>query len=370
VRTEEGPPFGKRSLHPVSREPRVSIVVPLFNEAPTLVPLYEAVRTVCDREGLTFEIVYVDDGSEDGSLAVLTQLARQDSRVRVIRLRRNFGKAAALSTGFRAARGRAIVTMDADLQDDPDEIPRLLAKLSDGYGVVSGWKRHRHDPLSRRLASKVFNWATRRLSRVKIHDFNCGIKAYTDECAKEIAATCYGELHRYLPVLAFYKGFSVTEMEVNHRERTNGRSRYGLERYARGFLDLLTAVFMSRYTRRPMHVFGGIGLLLFLPGSFALIWLAALKIIFGAAIGGRPLLVLGGVLCVIGLQLMLTGLVAEMISAPRAAEVPYSPVIVLPDTEAGEALATEVEPSVVVLSEEDLARVQPLRRRRANRERG
>src|SRR5439155_13725741 len=169
----------------------------------------------------------------------------------------------------------------------------------------------------------------------------------------------------------FYKGFAVTEMEVNHRERTNGRSRYGLERYARGFLDLLTAVFMSRYTRRPMHVFGGIGLLLFLPGSFALIWLAALKIIFGAAIGGRPLLVLGGVLCVIGLQLMLTGLVAEMISAPRAAEVPYSPVIVLPDTEAdGTAVATEVEPSVVVLSEDELARVQPLRRRRANRERG
>jgi len=347
------------------------VVVPLFNEAPTLQPLYEAVRTVCDREGLSFEVVYVDDGSEDGSLAVLTQLARQDSRVRVIRLRRNFGKAAALSTGFRAARGRSVVTMDADLQDDPEEIPRLLARLSDGYGVVSGWKRHRRDPLSRKLASKVFNWATRRLSRVKLHDFNCGIKAYTDECAKEIASTCYGELHRYLPVLAYYKGFAVTEMEVNHRERTNGRSRYGLERYARGFLDLLTAVFMSRYTRRPMHVFGGIGMLLFIPGAFSLVWLASLKVIFGEAIGGRPLLLLGGVLCVIGLQLMLTGLVAEMISAPRAAEVPYSPVIVLPDTEAdGTAVATEVEPSVVVLSEDELARVQPLRRRRANRERG
>jgi glycosyltransferase involved in cell wall biosynthesis len=347
----------------------VSIVVPLFNEAPTLQPLYESVRDVCDREGLTFEVVYVDDGSEDGSLAVATQLARQDTRVRVIRLRRNFGKAAALSTGFRAARGQAVITMDADLQDDPEEIPRLLAKLSDGYGVVSGWKRNRRDPLSRRLASKVFNAVTRRVSRVKLHDFNCGLKAYTNECAKEIAGTCYGELHRYLPVLAFYKGFTVTEMEVNHRERTNGRSRYGLERYARGFLDLLTAVFMSRYTRRPMHVFGGIGLLLFVPGSAALLWLAGIKLVMGVAIGGRPLLIGGAVLCLLGVQLMLTGLLAEMISAPRAAEVPYSPVIVLPEADAeSKGEAEEVAPSVVVLSEEDLARVQPLRRRWANRD--
>jgi glycosyltransferase involved in cell wall biosynthesis len=370
VRAEEGPVVSRPAAHLSIRAPRVSVVVPLFNEAPTLQPLYEVVRSVCDREGLSFEIVYVDDGSEDGSLAVLTQLARLDSRVRVIRLRRNFGKAAALSTGFRAARGRSIITMDADLQDDPEEIPRLLARLSDGYGVVSGWKRSRHDPLSRRVASKVFNWATRRMSRVKLHDFNCGLKAYTNECAKDIAPACYGELHRYLPVLAFYKGFAVAEMEVNHRERTNGRSRYGLERYARGFLDLLTAVFMSRYTRRPMHVFGGIGLLLFVPGSLALVWLVTLKLIFGQAIGGRPLLILGAVLCVIGIQLMLTGLLAEMISAPRAAEVPYSPVIVLPDEDSETpANATEVEPSVVVLSEEELARVQPLRRRWANRDR-
>jgi glycosyltransferase involved in cell wall biosynthesis len=286
----------------------------------------------------------------------------------VIRLRRNFGKAAALSTGFRSARGKFVVTMDADLQDDPDEIPRLLARVSDGYGVVSGWKRHRRDPVSRRLASKVFNWATRRLSRVKLHDFNCGLKAYTNECAKEIAASCYGELHRYLPVLAHYKGFAVTEMEVNHRHRSNGRSRYGLERYLRGFLDLITAVFMSRYTRRPMHVFGGLGMLLFVPGSFALLWLAVLKLVFGEVIGGRPLLIMGAVLCIAGLQLMMTGLLAEMISAPRAAEVPYSPVIVLPEEdEIGEDV--EDAPSVIVLSEEELARVQPLRRRWVNRDR-
>jgi glycosyltransferase involved in cell wall biosynthesis len=346
------------------------VVVPLYNEAPTLQPLYEAVRTVCDREGLTFELIYIDDGSEDGSLPVLTALARQDTRVRVIRLRRNFGKAAALSTGFRAARGQSVVTMDADLQDDPDEIPRLLAKLSDGFGVVSGWKRTRRDPLSRKLASKVFNWATRRLSRVKLHDFNCGIKGYTNECAKEIAASCYGELHRYLPVLAYYKGFAVTEMEVNHRERSNGRSRYGLERYFRGFLDLLTAVFMSRYTRRPMHVFGGVGMLLFVPGSLVLVWLFGLKVLFHSDLGSRPMLIMGAVLCIAGLQLMVTGLLAEMISAPKAAEVPYSPVIVLPDSAGGEGTEQEIEPSVVVLSDEEIARVQPLRRRRASNRNG
>jgi glycosyltransferase involved in cell wall biosynthesis len=316
---------------------------------------------------LTFEIIYVDDGSEDGSLGILTALARMDTRVRVIRLRRNFGKAAALSTGFRAARGRSVVTMDADLQDDPDEIPRLLAKLSDGFGVVSGWKRTRRDPLSRRLASKVFNAVTRRLSGVKLHDFNCGLKAYSNECAKEIAGSCYGELHRYLPVLAHYKGFQATEMEVNHRERTNGRSRYGLERYFRGFLDLLTAVFMSRYTRRPMHVFGGFGLLLFIPGVFSLLWLFGLKLIFHTDLGSRPLLIMGAVLCIAGIQLMVTGLLAEMISAPRAAEVPYSPVIVLPEVDEANPSGTSAEPSVVVLSDEELAKVQPLRRRWANR---
>jgi glycosyltransferase involved in cell wall biosynthesis len=370
MRAEEGRARLEGPAEPmlgIAGAPRVSVLVPLYNEAPTLQPLYEAVRTVCEREGLSFEIVYVDDGSEDGSLAVLTALARQDTRVRVIRLRRNFGKAAALSTGFRAARGRSVVTMDADLQDDPEEIPRLLARLSDGFGVVSGWKRKRHDPVSRRLASKVFNWATRRLSRVKLHDFNCGLKAYSNECAKDIAGSCYGELHRYLPVLAHYKGFAVTEMEVNHRERTNGRSRYGLERYLRGFLDLLTAVFMSRYTRRPMHVFGGIGMALFIPGAGALLWLGVIKLAFNAYIGGRPLLIMGAVLCIAGLQLMLTGLLAEMISAPRAAEVPYSPVIVLPEVEAEAKGEAEAEPSVVVLSEEELARVQPLRRRWANK---
>jgi glycosyltransferase involved in cell wall biosynthesis len=339
------------------------VVVPLYDEAPTLTPLYEAVRDVCVRKGFSFELIFIDDGSHDGSLAILTAIARRDSHVRVIRLRRNFGKAAALSTGFRAARGESVVTMDADLQDDPEEIPRLVARLWAGYGMVSGWKRRRNDPLSRKVASKVFNWATRRLSRVKLHDFNCGLKAYSNECAKEIAGSCYGELHRYLPVLAYHKGFAVTEIEVNHHERANGRSRYGLERYVRGFLDLFTVVFMSRYTRRPMHVFGGVGLLLFVPGSLSLLWLVGLKVVLGQAIGGRPLLILGAVACIAGLQFMLTGLVAEMISAPRAAEVPHSPVIVPPEIEPRiEDDLEGTDPSVVELSDEEVARVQPLQR--------
>ena len=324
--------------------PRVSVVVPCFNEAATLEPLYDAVRDVCDSEGLSFELVFVDDGSSDGSETVLAALARRDHRVRPIRLRRNFGKAAALSVGFRSARGAAVVTMDADLQDDPAEIPRLLAPLTDGYGVVSGWKRRRKDPLSRRLASKVFNWATRKLARVKLHDFNCGLKAYSREAAREIAGSCYGELHRYLPVLAHYKGFEATEIEVNHRPRKNGRSKYGLERYARGFLDLLTAVFMSRYTRRPMHVFGGVGLLLFLPGAFALAWLGILKVVFGTFIGGRPLLIVGAGLCIAGLQLMLTGLLAEMISSHRASQVPYEPIV------AEESMTPAADPLIVLSS--------------------
>jgi glycosyltransferase involved in cell wall biosynthesis len=341
----------------VSGPPRVSVVVPLYNEAATLEGLYQSIRDVCEREGLSFELIFVDDGSHDGSVTVLTELSRRDHRIRVFRLRRNFGKAAALSTGFRAARGHSVVTMDADMQDDPAEIPRLLARLSDGYGVVSGWKRHRRDSFSRRTASKLFNWATRQLSRVKLHDFNCGLKAYTRECASEIAGSCYGEMHRYLPVLAHYKGFAVTEMEVNHRKRTTGRSRYGLERYVRGFLDLLTAVFMSRYTRRPMHVFGGIGLLLFLPGAFAFAWLGIMKLAFHAVLGQRPLLILGAVLCISGLQLMLTGLLAEMISGQRGvAEVPYEPVVVVPDD-------VDQEP-LIHLPDDVNASVHPLHDRR------
>jgi glycosyltransferase involved in cell wall biosynthesis len=299
---------------PLDQQPLVSVVVPLRNEQFTLEVLYRAVRNVLEGRDLAFELIFVDDGSDDGSADVLRGLVAGDHRVRALRLRRNFGKAAALGTGFRAACGAWVVTLDADLQDDPEEIPRLLAKLCEGHDLVSGWKQQRRDPLGRRLASKTFNVATRAVSGVRLHDFNCGLKGYSRECAQELADSCYGEQHRYLPVIAHAKGFSIGELPVNHRERVAGRSRYGLERYVRGLLDLMTTVYLSRYARRPMHVFGSAGLLLLIPGAAAVLWLVFQKVALGASIGGRPLLILGAVMFLAGLQLILTGLVAEMVS--------------------------------------------------------
>jgi hypothetical protein len=303
-----------REPGPVVPGPLVSIVVPLRNEESTLEPLHRAVADVMDRNELPFELIFVDDGSRDGSADVLRTLVTGDERVQALRLRRNFGKAAALATGFRAARSAWVVTLDADLQDDPEEIPALLAKLCEGYDVVSGWKQRRRDTMRRRLASKTFNVITRAVSGVRLHDFNCGLKSYSRECAQELADSCYGEQHRYLPVAAHWKGFRVTELPVNHRKRVAGRSRYGLERYLRGLLDLMTTVFLSRYARRPMHVFGSAGLLLLVPGGAGVLWLVFEKVALGSSIGGRPLLILSAVMFLAGLQLVLTGLVAEMVS--------------------------------------------------------
>ena len=302
------------TLGPLDLGPLVSIIVPLRNEESTLEPLYRSVADVMDRHELSFELIFIDDGSWDESPEILRELVTQDSRVQALRLRRNFGKAAALATGFRAASSEWVVTLDADLQDDPEEIPALLGKLCEGYDVVSGWKQRRRDTLRRRLASKTFNVITRAVSGVRLHDFNCGLKSYSRECAQELADSCYGEQHRYLPVAAHWKGFSVTELPVNHHPRAAGRSRYGVERYVRGMLDLLTTVFLSRYARRPMHVFGGMGLLLLVPGGAGLLWLVFEKVVLGSSIGGRPLLILSAVMFLAGLQLMLTGLVAEMVS--------------------------------------------------------
>jgi hypothetical protein len=304
----------RAALGPLAPGPLVSIVVPLRNEESTLEALHRAVAEVMDRHQLPFELIFIDDGSRDGSPEVLRRLVTEDDRVRALRLRRNFGKAAALATGFRAARSEWVVTLDADLQDDPEEIPALLAKLCEGHDVVSGWKQRRRDTIRRRLASKTFNVITRAVSGVRLHDFNCGLKSYSRECAQDLADSCYGEQHRYLPVVAHWKGFSVTELPVNHRPRTAGRSRYGVERYVRGLLDLMTTVFLSRYARRPMHVFGSAGLLLLVSGGAAVAWLVFDKVVLGASIGGRPLLILGAVMFLAGLQLILTGLVAEMVS--------------------------------------------------------
>jgi dolichol-phosphate mannosyltransferase len=274
--------------------------------------LYDEVQSALEPLGEDWETVFVDDGSTDGSFSALTRLHDAHDNVRVVRLRRNFGKAVALQSGFAQARGDVVVTIDADLQDDPAEIPRLLVKLDEGFDLVSGWKQKRRDPLRRRVLSRVFNWVTGRVSGLRLHDLNCGLKAYRAEVVRGI--NLYGELHRFIPVLAHYQGFRVAELPVNHRPREHGRSRYGLERYIRGFLDLLTVSFIGRYRHRPLHLFGGLGLVLGFLGFAILVYLTVVKLT-GHAIGERPLLTLGVLLVVVGLQFFSLGLISEMLTS-------------------------------------------------------
>jgi glycosyltransferase involved in cell wall biosynthesis len=289
----------------------ISVVVPVHDEERTVALLYDELESALQPLGRSWEAVFVDDGSTDGSFASLTRLHNAHDNVRVIRLRRNFGKAAALAAGFAQAEGDVVVTIDADLQDDPAEIPRLLAKLDEGFDLVSGWKAHRRDPVTRRVLSKIFNWVTGRVSGLRLHDLNCGLKAYRAEVVRGLRL--YGELHRFIPVLAHYRGHRIAELPVNHRPREHGRSRYGVERYVRGFLDLLTVSFIGRYRYRPLHLFGGLGLLLGALGFGVLLYLTALKI-GGHAIGQRPLLFLGVLLMVVGLQFFSLGLISELIT--------------------------------------------------------
>ncbi|MBA3246379.1 MAG: glycosyltransferase family 2 protein [Actinobacteria bacterium] len=290
----------------------ISVVVPVHNEERSVALLLDELGSALDGIGRPWEAVFVDDGSTDGTFSALTRLHDAADNVRIVRLRRNFGKAAALQAGFEEARGDVVVTIDGDLQDDPAEIPRLLAKLDEGFDLVSGWKAKRRDPLSRRIPSRIFNSVSGRMSGLRLHDLNCGLKAYRAEVLHGLRL--YGELHRFVPVLAHYRGFRVAEVPVNHRPREHGRSRYGMERYVRGFLDLLTVTFMGRYRHRPLHLFGGLGLVLSLLGGVVLVYLAALKLA-GQAIGHRPLLTLGVLLVVVGIQLLSLGLLSELITS-------------------------------------------------------
>jgi glycosyltransferase involved in cell wall biosynthesis len=288
----------------------LSVVVPVCNEERSVAPLLDELASALD--AYEWEAVVVDDGSTDGTFAALTRLHEERPNLRVVRLRRNFGKAAALAAGFEHAEGDVVVTIDGDGQDDPAEIPRLLAKLDEGFDLVSGWKTRRRDPLTRRVLSRIFNGVTGRVSGLRLHDMNCGLKAYRAEVVRGV--NLYGELHRFLPVLAHYEGYRVAELPVNHRPRAHGRSRYGLERYLRGFLDLLTVSFMGRYRHRPLHLFGGLGLLLGLAGTAILVYMTALKIA-GQAIGHRPLLTLGVLLVVVGMQFFSLGLISELLTS-------------------------------------------------------
>ena len=290
----------------------ISVVVPVHDEERSVALLHDELGAALDPLGTPWEAVFVDDGSTDGTFAALTRLHAAHDNVRVVRLRRNFGKAAALQAGFEEAQGDVVVTIDGDLQDDPAEIPRLLAKLEEGFDLVSGWKTKRRDPLTRRIPSRIFNAVTGSLSGLRLHDLNCGLKAYRAEVVGGLRI--YGELHRFIPVLAHYRGFRVAELPVNHRPREHGRSRYGMERYVRGFLDLLTVTFMGRYRHRPLHLFGGLGLALGALGMLLLVYLTVLKLT-GEAIGHRPLLTLGVLLVVVGVQLVSLGLVSELVAS-------------------------------------------------------
>jgi glycosyltransferase involved in cell wall biosynthesis len=303
----------------VSRPIALSVVIPVYNEVESLAELHAELGRVLDGLGGGWEVVYVDDGSRDGSDKVLASLAQQDSRVRGVSFRRNFGKSAALGVGFQLARGRWIATMDADLQDDPNELPRLIAALEEvPLDLVTGWKRNRRDPLSKTAPSRLFNAVTSAVAGIRLHDFNCGFKLYRREVVDSIQV--YGELHRFLPALAYWQGFRVGEVPVHHRPRRFGRSKYGAARFINGFLDLLSAAFLSTSALKPLHLFGRIGLLCLAAGILIGLWFVV-QWIGGEPMRVRPLMLFGAGLVLLGIQLILMGLLGEMIArlgAPRA----------------------------------------------------
>ncbi len=289
-----------------------SVVIPVFNERESLAALHARLTSVLAALGEPYELLFVNDGSSDGSDRLLDELAGKDPKTGAIHLRRNFGKAAALDAGFRRARGEFVVTIDADLQDAPEEIPRMLAKLREGFDVVSGWKQHRHDPLSKRLPSLLFNFVVRRACKVALHDFNCGLKAYRREALAELPL--YGEMHRYIPVLLNAMGFGVTELVVRHDPRRFGVSKYGLGRLFKGLFDFITVLLNTRYRARPLHMFGLAGLCLGAAGLGTLSYLTVLWFLGARPIGQRPLLMLGLLLVMVGVQIVSTGLLAELVN--------------------------------------------------------
>ncbi|MEQ1831852.1 MAG: glycosyltransferase family 2 protein [Candidatus Eisenbacteria bacterium] len=299
----------------VTDAPRLSVVVPAFNEAESLPELHRELVAALTALNMTWEVLYVDDGSRDGTDRAIEAICAADPRARGILLSRNFGKSAALATGFKAVRGEFVCTMDADLQDDPHELPKLFAALEQGYDLVSGWKVKRLDPVTKRWPSKLFNMVTSQVAGVKLHDFNCGFKLYRREVVE--ALEVYGELHRFLPALSHWRGFRVCEVGVNHRARRYGQSKFGASRFVNGFLDLLTAAFISTSALKPLHVFGRIGLLFLLTGFGLAVWFVA-QWLHGDPLRVRPLMLLGAACVLLGIQFILMGLLGEMIAHQSA----------------------------------------------------
>jgi glycosyltransferase involved in cell wall biosynthesis len=298
----------------------LSIVIPVYNEEESIPELFDALETVMKERGWKYEYIFVDDGSVDRSLAALRELHEQSEHVKVISFRRNYGKSAALSVGFKQARGDVVVTIDADLQDDPLEIPNLLKRINEGADLVSGWKKSRQDPWTKLFLSKIFNKVTAMLSGLRLHDFNCGLKAYRNDVVRSIAV--YGELHRFIPVLAAWDGYRVDEIQVRHFKRKYGKSKYGRKRILNGLFDLITVMFITRRAMNPLHFFGRIAIVLFALGAipkvyFLFQWLG------GAGLRVRPIMLGGFVLIIVALQIASIGLLAELISARSGREPNY-----------------------------------------------
>jgi len=297
----------------------ISLVIPAYNEKDSLRTLHAEIVDAAQRADQQVEVIFVDDGSRDGSWELIRELAAKNANVHGIRFRRNFGKAAALSAGFRAAKGELILTLDADLQDDPAEIPRFLAALAEGYDVVSGWKRKRHDPWHKVWPSRVFNFLVSRVTGVKLHDHNCGMKLYKAEIFHEVRL--YGELHRFIPVLAAARGYRVGEIEIHHRPRRFGHSKYGVRRFMKGFLDLLTVKFLTGFGQRPQHLLGGIGMVSFALGILGMVFLGVTWLLTAFGVGNfpplhqRPLLIYALAALLLGAQMMSIGFLAELITA-------------------------------------------------------
>jgi glycosyltransferase involved in cell wall biosynthesis len=300
--------------------PQISVVVPLFNEDESLRELSDWIADVMSKHDFSYEVIFIDDGSTDNSWEVIQEINRKSAHFKGIKFRRNYGKSAALQKGFSHASGDVIITMDADLQDSPDEIPELYKMIaSDGYDLISGWKKKRYDPLTKTIPTKLFNWATRKMSGLELHDFNCGLKAYKKKVVKNIEV--YNEMHRYIPVLAKWAGFyKITEKEVQHRARKYGTTKFGLERFVNGFLDLLTIFFVSKFSKKPMHFFGVLGTLSFLFGFIVTSVIIGQKIynsfnmVEQRGVTEQPLFYLALVMLIIGVQLFLVGFIGEMIS--------------------------------------------------------
>jgi len=298
----------------------VSVVIPLYNEVESLQKLADWVAKVCEEAKMTWEVIFIDDGSTDGSWDIIQQLSENNNRVKGIKFRRNYGKSAALHHGFQAAKGDVVITMDGDLQDNPDEIPELYAMvMNNDYDLVSGWKKKRHDPLTKRLPSKFFNRTARAVTGIKLHDFNCGLKAYKGEVVKNIEV--YGEMHRYIPVIAKQAGFTkIGEKVVKHRKREFGVSKFGIERYINGFLDLISITFISRFGKKPMHLFGTLGTLMFIFGFILALWMGVRKLyllshhIAAPLVTQSPYFYISLMAMILGTQLFLAGFLGELIS--------------------------------------------------------